>query len=732
MSADLPERVPVGFESQLSPASVEDRIEWFSDLLRRRPDENATAWSMRVLESWVPIFNGLQASLYWLTETETSRELHLLNSYACDRQQLRHEIGLGEGLIGQAARSSRLIYLDDRSRFKPTTTTNLSAIQPAAYLVAPLVYNQVVEGVMEMTLINPLTEQELAQLRRMGNQLAASLRALRNEEVTRQLYAQMQQKNEELTVQDEEMRQNLEEMQATQEELRRTKDELERRQHQFELIASNIPGALLQLHEFPEKEQKIVRYASRRFRDLFGLDPEAVIGQDIMGLLEVHPDDLDTFAAADEASFSGGDFTMQLRVKTEYMPDYRWLQFQGFVADQKDGSFISDIYIEDIQQRKEQERELAIKTEVFTSSNDSIWILDGPTIIDCNEASPVLFGTEGRSSMIGTTPFRWSPEFQPCGTPSDELAAIRIHKAMTEGFNEFEWVHMRASGEIFDCEVRLNRIVIGDKVLLSAFHRDISHRKTQERELAIKSEVFVSSNVAIWILDGPQIIDCNEASVKMFGVSSQKEILGTTPFQWSPELQPSGSSSVGLAGERIQQALTSGFVEFEWVHRKANGELFDCEIRLTRIDFGEKVLISAFISDISNRKQKEREILSLQHQYQQFLDRLDQAVFIVKTNGSPYFANRRAIELLGKGIDPSASKSDLTQVYPAYKMGTDMHYPTDELPVVRALSGEDTVIDDMEIETPMGRKRIRVHGFPIHDEANEIKYAMCTFDLIAE
>ena len=625
-SSNLLELISSSFQSGLKHYTTEDRIEWFSDLLRRRPDESASSWSIRILESWVPLFSGLQASLYWVVQGDAQIYLQLLSSYACDTQQLRPTVELGEGLIGQSARSNRLIYLDDRSRFKPVATTNLSAIQPAAYLVAPLVYNQVVEGVIEMTLINRLAEEDLAQLRRMGNQLGASLRALRNEEVTRKLYAQMQQKNEELTAQDEEMRQNLEEMQATQAELRRTKEEVERRQHQFELIAGNIPGALLQLHEFPAKDEKIVRYASRRLLDLFGLEPEKLIGTNFMTQLEVYSDDEQVFLEADQNSFSGGEFSMQLRVRTPAMPDFRWFQFKGFVADQKDGSFLSDIYIEDIHEAKLQERELKIKTEVFTSSNDSIWILDGPKIIDCNEASSVLFGTGSREEVIDTTPFKWSPELQPCGTPSDELAAVRIHKAMTDGFNEFEWVHKRQNGELFDCEVRLNRIIIGDKVLLSAFHRDISFRKELER--------------------------ANQAELE----------------------------------------------------------------RLRKIE----------------SEKREREVASIQHQYQHFLDQLDQAVFIITSSGSPYFANRRALELLGKGLDPQASQDELAKVHPAYKLGTDTYYPTEELPVVRALAGEDSTIDDMEIETPLGRKRIKVHGFPIRDDSGTITYAMCTFDLITD
>jgi rsbT co-antagonist protein RsbR len=49
------------------------------------------------------------------------------------------------------------------------------------------------------------------------------------------------------------------------------------------------------------------------------------------------------------------------------------------------------------------------------------------------------------------------------------------------------------------------------------------------------------------------------------------------------------------------------------------------------------------------------------------------------------------------------------------------------MPLVRALSGEASSVDDMEIERPDGRILIEIHGAPIRDAEGRIIYGMVSF-----
>lgn len=111
----------------------------------------------------------------------------------------------------------------------------------------------------------------------------------------------------------------------------------------------------------------------------------------------------------------------------------------------------------------------------------------------------------------------------------------------------------------------------------------------------------------------------------------------------------------------------------------------------------------------------------------QFVQNLPIAIFVVDGRGRPCYANPAAVELLGKGADPSADAEDLSDVYRVYLAGTDHEYPTERLPLVRALQGESCVVDDMEIRRPDGTVSLQVWGTPVFDAKEGIQYAIAAF-----
>lgn len=99
----------------------------------------------------------------------------------------------------------------------------------------------------------------------------------------------------------------------------------------------------------------------------------------------------------------------------------------------------------------------------------------------------------------------------------------------------------------------------------------------------------------------------------------------------------------------------------------------------------------------------------------------------------PILTNRRAEELLGRGISPDAVASNMTEIYAAYLYGTDELYPTDKLPIVRALQGESVTVEDMEIRRPDGgRYLLEVTSAPIYDENEQIVASLVNFQDITE
>ena len=134
-------------------------------------------------------------------------------------------------------------------------------------------------------------------------------------------------------------------------------------------------------------------------------------------------------------------------------------------------------------------------------------------------------------------------------------------------------------------------------------------------------------------MDG-KIQECNHAAERMLrGV--REDILGLRPDELSPQTQPNGLSSVDAAKEKIVRAMEKGFVVFDWVHRRFDGEDFWVEVQVfpSIIGKNEKVLLVGW-REIGRRKALEREKENLRH------DLLFQAY----TDSLTGLKNRRALE----------------------------------------------------------------------------------------
>jgi len=161
---------------------------------------------------------------------------------------------------------------------------------------------------------------------------------------------------------------------------------------------------------------------------------------------------------------------------------------------------------------------------------------------------------------------------------------------------EVKWVWERGKGvESDEGEIYLEGMIM-----------DITERMKMEKELAKSEEryrtIFESANDAIAIMDREKFIDCNEKAEEMFGCS-REEIIGRSPWDFSPIEQPDERSSKEKALEKIEQALDGEAPFFEWVHSKNDGNEFYTEVSLNRYDINDGSKVIAIIRDITDRKE---------------------------------------------------------------------------------------------------------------------------------
>ena len=117
---------------------------------------------------------------------------------------------------------------------------------------------------------------------------------------------------------------------------------------------------------------------------------------------------------------------------------------------------------------------------------------------------------------------------------------------------------------------------------------------------------------------------------------------------------------------------------------------------------------------------------------EKFLETLPVGVFVVDADGKPFYANQTAQHIFGKGIITEATPEQLSEIYQAYLTGTEQFYPYEKQPIVRALNGENSRIDNMEIRQTNKIIPVEVSASPIFDETGQLIYAIATFQDITE
>ncbi|RUR22997.1 PAS domain S-box protein [Legionella qingyii] len=169
---------------------------------------------------------------------------------------------------------------------------------------------------------------------------------------------------------------------------------------------------------------------------------------------------------------------------------------------------------------------------LFETAYDAIFVLDGNCFVDCNKRAEELFETT-HDKLIGSTPADYSPNYQPDGELSKEKVFKKIEHALSVGPQSFEWEHQRENGSKFMADVSLNKLTLGNKVLLLAIVRDITERKHTEALLYDSEARFRAlseqSLIGIYIINNNVYTYVNSAFAKIIKCTPD-ELIGTGPI----------------------------------------------------------------------------------------------------------------------------------------------------------------------------------------------------------
>ena len=116
----------------------------------------------------------------------------------------------------------------------------------------------------------------------------------------------------------------------------------------------------------------------------------------------------------------------------------------------------------------------------------------------------------------------------------------------------------------------------------------------------------------------------------------------------------------------------------------------------------------------------------------QFLEAMPVGVGVLNAQGKVYYINKKAKEIFDKKVVSDIPVEQLSEDYQLYQAGSLQHCPVENLPIIRALRGETSVADDLEVRQGNKVIPLEIHATPIYDQDDQIVYAINTLQDITD
>ncbi|QLD88833.1 PAS domain S-box protein [Natronomonas salina] len=390
-------------------------------------------------------------------------------------------------------------------------------------------------------------------------------------------------------------------------------------------------------------EDSVVTSVNPAVEDVFGYEPEAVIGESLTMLMpdeltERHREGVEEYLATGERNI-----------------DWDYVELPGVRADgreitlavsfsevEHEGETYFTGIVRDVTERKEHEWELE-RTErrfeaIFEDPNILVGLLepDG-TVLDINQTAMEYIGTDLQA--VRGQPFWETPWWS-----HDESVQADVR----------EWTERAAEGEYVGFQADLERPNGGSYALEGVFRpvtddegnvvsiivsdRDVTERKERERELELFRTLLDYSNDVLLVVDPEtgRLRDANDTACERLGYGREELLeMDVTDIEMRfPDVDNWES--------HVEDIRAEGSVTIRGTHQRKDGSTFPVEVNVSYVELDQPYVI-AIARDITERQHRQQEL----EQYETIVETIPDGAYVLDEDHRFTLVNETLVEMTG-------------------------------------------------------------------------------------